>query len=137
VEVVTPEAEARPALAGALAYADRNLDPAVIIDLATLTGAASLGLSRRVAALYATDDELARGLLAAGEEAGDPLWRMPLVEDYRSALDSDIADICHLVDDAKVGGGSITAALFLREFIGARLLAHLGLSRPAHAAFES
>jgi leucyl aminopeptidase len=136
VEVVNTDAEGRLVLADALAYADRNLDPDVIIDLATLTGAASLGLSRRVAALYATDDELAHGLVAAGDVAGDPLWRMPLVEDYRSALDSDIADIRHVVEDAKIGGGSITAALFLREFVGARRWAHLDIAGPGKVESE-
>jgi leucyl aminopeptidase len=136
VEVVNTDAEGRLVLADALAYADRTLDPDVIIDLATLTGAASLGLSRRVAALYATDDELAFGLMAAGEAAGDPLWRMPLVEDYRSALDSDIADVCHVVEDTKVGGGSITAALFLREFIGGHRWAHLDIAGPGKVEFE-
>jgi leucyl aminopeptidase len=136
VEVVNTDAEGRLVLADALAYADRNLDPDVIIDLATLTGAASLGLSRRVGALYATDDALAVGLVAAGEAAGDPLWRMPLVEDYRSALDSDIADICHVVEDAKVGGGSITAALFLREFVGGRRWAHLDIAGPGKVESE-
>jgi len=136
VEVVNTDAEGRLVLADALAYADRNLDPDVIIDLATLTGAASLGLSRRVGALYATDDELAVSLTEAGAAAGDPLWRMPLVEDYRSALDSDIADICHLVQDAKLGGGSITAALFLREFTGGRRWAHLDIAGPAKVEFE-
>ena len=136
VEVVNTDAEGRLVLADALAYADRNLDPDVIIDLATLTGAASLGLSRRVGALYATDDELAVGLVAAGEAAGDPLWRMPLVEDYRSALDSDIADIRHVVEDTKVGGGSITAALFLREFVGSRRWAHLDIAGPGKVEFE-
>ena len=136
VEVVNTDAEGRLVLADALAYADRNLDPDVIIDLATLTGAASLGLSRRVGALYATDNELAVGLVAAGEAAGEPLWRMPLVEDYRSALDSDIADIRHVVEDAKVGGGSITAALFLREFVGGRRWAHLDIAGPGKVEFE-
>jgi leucyl aminopeptidase len=136
VEVVNTDAEGRLVLADALAYADRNLDPDVIIDLATLTGAASLGLSRRVGALYATDNELAVGLVAAGEAAGEPLWRMPLVEDYRSALDSDIADIRHVVQDAKVGGGSITAALFLREFVGGRRWAHLDIAGPGKVEFE-
>ncbi len=136
VEVVNTDAEGRLVLADALAYADRNLDPDVVIDLATLTGAASLGLSRRVGALYATDNELAVGLVAAGEAAGEPLWRMPLVEDYRSALDSDIADIRHVVQDAKVGGGSITAALFLREFVGGRRWAHLDIAGPGKVEFE-
>jgi leucyl aminopeptidase len=136
VEVVNTDAEGRLVLADALAYADRNLDPDVVIDLATLTGAASLGLSRRVGALYATDNELAVGLVAAGEAAGEPLWRMPLVEDYRSALDSDIADIRHVVQDAKVGGGSITAALFLREFVGGRRWAHLDIAGPGKVESE-
>lgn len=137
VEVVNTDAEGRLVLADALAYADRHLEPDVLIDLATLTGAAALGLSRRVAALYATDDVLADGLVEAGAAAGDPLWRMPLADDYRSALDSDIADICHIARDDKVGAGSIIAALFLREFAGARRWAHLDIAGPGKVQDES
>ncbi len=133
VEIMNTDAEGRLVLADALAYADRELTPDVIVDLATLTGAATLGLGRQYAALYATDEALAEALLTAGQASGDRLWRMPLVEDYRSTLDSDVADICHVNRDPRIGGGSITAALFLREFVGERPWAHLDIAGPARA----
>jgi leucyl aminopeptidase len=133
VEVANTDAEGRLVLADALAYADSELDPDVVVDVATLTGAASLGLGRRHAALYTDDDALASGLEAAAEATGERVWRMPLVEEYRSALDSEVADIRHVPANAKVGGGSITAALFLREFVGRRRWAHLDIAGPARA----
>ena len=133
VEVLNTDAEGRLVLADALAYADARLDPDLLVDLATLTGAASLGLGRRHAALYSTDEELAAGLLAAGESSGERLWRMPLVEDYRAAMDSDVADLRNTSGDPHVSGGSITAALFLREFTGGRPWAHLDIAGPARA----
>jgi leucyl aminopeptidase len=133
VEVANTDAEGRLVLADALAYADSALDPDVVVDVATLTGAAPLGLGRRHAALYTADDALASGLEAAAEATGERVWRMPLVEEYRSVLDSEVADIRHVPANAKVGGGSITAALFLREFVGRRRWAHLDIAGPARA----
>ncbi|HEX6937330.1 MAG TPA: leucyl aminopeptidase [Actinomycetes bacterium] len=133
VEVFNTDAEGRLVLADALAYADRHLAPDLLVDVATLTGAASLGLGRRHAALYTADDDLAAGLLHAGEGSGDRLWRMPLVEDYRDALDSQVADLSNVSRDPHVSGGSITAALFLREFAGGRRWAHLDIAGPARA----
>ncbi len=133
VEVFNTDAEGRLVLADALAYADERLEPDVLLDIATLTGAASLGLGRRHGALYTDDDALAAQLIAAGAASGERLWRMPLVEDYRAALDSDIADLSHIARDPHVGGGSITAALFLREFAGGRRWAHLDIAGPARS----
>jgi len=136
VEVLNTDAEGRLVLADALAYADRELAPDVIVDVATLTGAATLALSRRVGALFATDDRLASALLEAGAAGGDRLWRMPLVEEYRPALDSPIADLAHVPHDKKFQGGAITAALFLREFAGNRPWAHLDIAGPGKVDFE-
>jgi leucyl aminopeptidase len=133
VEVFNTDAEGRLVLADALAYADAHLEPDVLIDMATLTGAASQGLGRRHGALYTADDQLAAELTAAGEASGEHLWRMPLVEDYRSALDSEVADLSHVSRDRSISGGSITAALFLREFAGARRWVHLDIAGPARA----
>jgi len=133
VEVANTDAEGRMVLADALAYADDVLDPDVLVDVATLTGAATLGLGRRHAALYATDDRLAAGLAAAADASGERVWRMPLVEDYLPALHSDVADLRHVPSDGKIGGGSITAALFLRAFTGGRRWAHLDIAGPARA----
>lgn len=132
-EVVNTDAEGRMLLADALAFADARLDPAVLVDVATLTGAATLGLGKRHAALYATDDALAAALERASQASGEKVWRMPLVEDYRPSLDSDIADLRHVSTDGKIGGGSIVAALFLREFTGGRRWAHLDIAGPGRA----
>jgi leucyl aminopeptidase len=133
-EVLNTDAEGRLVLADALAYAVANLAPDIIIDIATLTGAASLGLGKRHGALYATEPALSGGLLAAAEAAGERLWEMPLAADYRDGLDSDIADVRNIADPRRhYSGGSITAALFLREFVGSARWAHLDVAGPARA----
>jgi leucyl aminopeptidase len=131
-EVLNTDAEGRLVLADALAYADAELDPGTVVDIATLTGAAKVALGLRHGALYATDDTLAGDLTAAGETSGETLWRMPLVEEYRPAIDSEVADIAN-VGRGGFGAGSITAALFLREFAGERPWAHLDVAGPARA----
>lgn len=136
VEVSNTDAEGRLLLADALAYADARLDPDVLIDLATLTGAASLGLGRGHGALYASDARLVRALENAADATGERLWHMPLVEDYRQAIDSPVADLSQVARDAR-GGGSITAALFLREFVGSRRWAHLDIAGPARATKDA
>jgi leucyl aminopeptidase len=126
VEIGNTDAEGRIVLADALAYADRRLEPDVLVDIATLTGAARVALARVLAPVFATDDALASALVAAGIASGETLWRMPLAETYRRALDSDVADLTHIAPS--VGGGAVTAALFLREFVGARPWAHLDIA---------
>jgi leucyl aminopeptidase len=135
VEVLNTDAEGRLVLADALAYADAVLAPDLMVDLATLTGAVRVALGSSLAALYATDDELAAGLLDAGAASGERLWRMPLAEDYRGGLDSPVADLANM---ARAGGGagSIDAALFLREFTGGRAWAHLDIAGAARAASD-
>ena len=127
VEIGNTDAEGRIVMADALAYADAHLQPDVLVDIATLTGAARVALGRSMAPLYATDDALTDALVAAGQATGELLWPFPLVQDYRSALDSAVADINHIAG-TPVGGGSITAALFLREFVGERRWAHLDIA---------
>ena len=134
-EIGNTDAEGRIVLADALAYADAELDPDVVVDIATLTGAARVALARTMAPVYATDDELASQLGAAGETAGETLWPFPLVAAYRRALESDVADISHI--GPSVGGGSITAALFLREFVGERRWAHLDIAGPGRSDVDS
>ncbi|WP_263508500.1 leucyl aminopeptidase family protein [Actinotalea sp. M2MS4P-6] len=133
VEVSNTDAEGRMVLADALVHADLTLDPDVLIDVATLTGAATLALGRTHGALFTPDDVLAAELTAAGEASGERLWRLPLVADYRGAIDSDIADLHHVNGPGWTGGGAITAALFLREFTGGRRWAHLDVAGPARA----
>jgi leucyl aminopeptidase len=134
-EVLNTDAEGRLVLADALAYADARLDPDVLVDLATLTGAARVALGLRYAALYATDDDLAKGLSQAGDASGEPVWRMPLVDDYRQAIESQVADVSN-IEQKGFGGGSIMAALFLREFIGERRWAHLDIAGPGRSTSD-
>ena len=132
VEVLNTDAEGRLVLADAIAYADRVLGADAIIDVATLTGAMPVALGRKIAGLFTNDDALARQLEAAAARSGERVWRMPLVEDYRVALDSATADLRNIGDPRlKLNGGSITAALFLREFTGGRPWAHLDIAGPA------
>ncbi|MDM8086198.1 leucyl aminopeptidase family protein [Cellulomonas cellasea] len=137
VEIANTDAEGRLVLGDALAWADAELDPDVLIDVATLTGAASLGLGRQHAALYSADDRLIAALEAAAAESGEAVWRMPLVEEYLPAVRSHVADLRHVpIDGSEFGGGSITAALFLREFVGSRTWAHLDIAGPARSASD-
>jgi leucyl aminopeptidase len=130
-EVLNTDAEGRLVLADALAYADTVLEPDVVVDLATLTGAARVALGGALGALYASDDALAAALVAAGQASGEPLWRMPLVDDYGDALDSPVADLANVPHSSRPRAGSIEAALFLREFTGGRPWAHLDIAGAA------
>jgi leucyl aminopeptidase len=130
VEVLNTDAEGRLVLADALAYADLDLDPDVVVDLATLTGAISSGLGKRHAGLFTEDDRLAAALIDAGDESGEIVWRMPLVDDYSAVLESSVADLANVAVDGgrTFSGGAIVAALFLREFVGRRRWAHLDIA---------
>ncbi len=136
VEVLNTDAEGRLVLADALAYADATLAPDVMVDVATLTGAARIALGTKVGALFADDDDLAAELAAAGERSGERLWRMPITSDYRDALDSQVADLANIATRSYGGAGAIVAALFLREFCGSRRWAHLDIAGPARAAAD-
>lgn len=125
VEIGNTDAEGRLILCDALAEADSDR-PALLIDFATLTGAARVALGPELPALFSNDDALAEELLAAGRETDDPLWRLPLWPGYRKMLDSRIADL----NNAPSGGfaGAITAALFLERFVAAETpWAHIDL----------
>ncbi|MFC7528049.1 leucyl aminopeptidase family protein [Actinoplanes sp. GCM10030250] len=128
-ENTNSDAEGRIVLADALAYAAEQLAPDLVLNLATLTGANSVALGKRTAALYSPDDDLAKALTEAGEAAGERMWRLPLAEDYAENLRSDIADRI----SAPPGPGSVMAALFLRDFFGDTRWAHLDMSAPSWA----
>ncbi|WP_261564987.1 leucyl aminopeptidase family protein [Frankia gtarii] len=133
VEVLNTDAEGRLVLADGLAYAAGELGADVIVDLATLTGAIAVALGRRTAGLFSSDDDLAAELAAAADTAGERVWRLPLTEDYRPAIDSPVADLANIGRALDVGGGSITAALFLREFAGKLPWAHLDIAGTARS----
>ena len=131
VEIGNTDAEGRLVLADAMAYAVAELAPDVLVDVATLTGAARVALARSTAPIFGTDDSVVEGLRKAGESTGETFWRMPLVDDYREALSSDVADLGNVAPG--VGGGAITAALFLREFAGGVPWAHLDIAGPGRS----
>jgi leucyl aminopeptidase len=114
IEIDNTDAEGRLILCDALAEGAIE-QPELLIDFATLTGAARVALGTEVPALFSNSDELAAGLLAAAEAQQDPLWRLPLYNPYREMLDSKIADIANAANAPYAG--AITAALFLREFV--------------------
>ncbi|MGN6100899.1 MAG: leucyl aminopeptidase family protein [Devosia sp.] len=125
VEIGNTDAEGRLILADALTLADEE-KPELILDMATLTGAARTALGPDLPPLYSTDDALARDLMAAGLASDDPLWQLPLWAPYETMLNSRIADVNHVSSGAFAG--SITAALFLRRFVKeARAWVHLDI----------
>jgi leucyl aminopeptidase len=124
-EVTNTDAEGRLVLADALAYAASALDPTVIIDVATLTGAMRVALGTRTGGFFANRERLAANLRTASVASGEPLWRFPLAEDYESNLTkSQVAD----ADNAPGGPGAIIAALFLQHFVDGLPWAHLDIA---------
>ncbi|HED15070.1 MAG TPA: leucyl aminopeptidase [Gammaproteobacteria bacterium] len=127
IEVLNTDAEGRLILCDALTYS-RQFNPAVVIDIATLTGACVVALGGHASGLFSTDEELAQQLLVAGEQVHDRAWRMPLWDDYQEQLKSNFADL------ANVGGregGAITAARFLSSFTEKLRWAHLDIAGTA------
>jgi leucyl aminopeptidase len=124
VEIGNTDAEGRLILADALALADED-KPALIVDFATLTGAARVALGPEVAPFFTDDDALASELGRAGIAENDPLWRMPLWRPYEAMLDSKVADL----NNVATGGyaGAITAALFLRRFVTTKTWLHFDI----------
>lgn len=116
-------------LADALTYATR-LSPDLLVDAATLTGACMVALGKNCSAFYATDDKNARELESAAKEAGEQFWRMPLFEEFREQLKSDVADLKHTADR---WGGSISAAVFLQQFVGKTAWIHCDVAGPVLA----
>ena len=127
IEILNTDAEGRLVLCDALTYAER-FKPAAIIDVATLTGACVVALGSHASGLYANQDELAEQLLAAGDEALDRAWRMPLWDDYQKQINSNFADMANI---GGPGGGSITAACFLARFTEKMNWAHLDIAGTA------
>ncbi len=129
VEIGNTDAEGRLVLADALGYAVHELQPAALIDVATLTGAARVALAGSYGASFGTDNNLHTAIREACAAAGEPMWALPLVPDYRADLESEVADLSHVGPRAGgSGAGSITAALFLREFVGEVPWVHLDIA---------
>ncbi len=133
IEVLNTDAEGRLLLADALSWA-RRYQPSAVVDCATLTGAVVIGLGHTASAVMGTDDALIARLRAAGEASGERLWELPLWDDYRELIKSDIADM------KNTGGrpaGSITAGWFLKEFVEGYPWAHLDIAGTAYTDREA
>ena len=126
IEVLNTDAEGRLVLADALWYCQDRFKPRLMIDLATLTGAIIVALGNEHAGLFANNDELAERLIAAGNAAGEKLWRLPLADGYDRAIDSDAADVKNIGGDR--GAGSILGAQFLKRFVNDVPWAHLDIA---------
>ncbi len=131
-EVTNTDAEGRLVLADALAYAVDEIEPDVLVDVATLTGAMKVALGLRTGGYFADHEGLAAAIAAASAASGERLWRMPLTEDYEEHLESKVAD----ADNAGGGPGAITAALFLQHFTGDVPWAHLDVASVGDAASD-
>jgi leucyl aminopeptidase len=129
VEMTNSDAEGRLILADALAYAIKNLQPTRLIDIATLTGAIEIALGSEAAGLMSTNDQLAAALLQAGDATFERLWRMPLFDEYKERLKSDIADLKSW--NGRPAGANV-AATFLRQFVGDSIpWAHIDIAATA------
>ncbi len=129
VEVLNTDAEGRLVLADGLSLAAEE-KPDLMVDIATLTGACMVALGPKIAGLFPSDDDAAAQVEAAARRAGEKVWRMPVEKEYRSKLDSPIADLKNIGDRY---GGAITAALFLEEFTDGLPWVHLDIAGPARA----
>ena len=128
IEIGNTDAEGRLTLADAICYASQKVGADEIVDMATLTGACVVALGPLCSGLFANDQALANRLLAAAATAGERMWQMPLIDEYRENLKSDVADLNNV---GPRGGGAITAGLFLKEFAGDKPWAHLDIAGPA------
>jgi len=128
-EVLNTDAEGRLILADALAYLSEK-KPVAIVDCATLTGAAVVALGDDITAVLGNDRQVVRQVLDAGKAAGEPSWELPLWDDYRKLIDSSIADVKNV---GPRGGGAITAALFLRDFVGDTPWVHMDVAGSAYS----
>ena len=128
IEVLNTDAEGRLILADGLGVV-RRYEPDLIVDVATLTGAAKVALGEKIAAVFGSESGVSERILSAASRAGEFFWEMPLFKDYRKALDSNIADIKNITGSRY--GGAIAAALFLSEYAGDGDWAHLDIAGPA------
>lgn len=137
IEIINTDAEGRLILCDALAYAQHQWNPEIMVDLATLTGACAIALGEEVAGLFSSDQKLSDELRAYGDSTGDLLWPMPLWDRYFEAMKSDVADMANA---GSREGGAINAALFLKQFVelGNKskplIWAHIDMAGPAYVA---
>jgi leucyl aminopeptidase len=128
VEIGNTDAEGRLILADAMAYAIKTFKPGTVVDMATLTGACVVALGEKIAGVFSPDETLAGAIVESGKKTGERCWHLPLPEDYRKLLKSDLADLSNM--SSSRWGGAITAALFLSEFTGNTSWVHIDIAGP-------
>jgi len=133
IEVNNTDAEGRLTLADAMAYAVKEIEPDEMVDVATLTGACSIALGSLCAGAMTNDERLQARILQAAERAGERVWPLPLIDEYKEGLKSDVAD---LKNTGPRPGGAITAGLFLKEFAGTTPWVHLDIAGAAFTEKE-
>jgi leucyl aminopeptidase len=131
IEIGNTDAEGRLILADTFAFLVKNYKPAILIDLATLTGACMVALGEKIAGLFTHDESLRNLIMAAGERSFERCWPMPLPDDYHELLKSDFADMRNIGKNR--WGGAIVAALFLSKFTGSVRWAHIDIAGPAYS----
>ena len=129
IEVLNTDAEGRLVLADGLSLAVESA-PDLVVDMATLTGACHVALGDEIAGMFGNDEGAVEAVSSAAAAAGERVWHMPLPDDYRSQIDSDVAD---MKNTGPRWGGAITAALLLKEFVGETPWVHLDIAGPARA----
>ncbi len=129
IEIINTDAEGRLVLADVLSYA-RRFDPAVVVDAATLTGACVIALGHTATGVFSSDEALISEIIAAGKRAGEPGWSLPLWDEYRDLIKSEVADIKNSGGRA---AGAVTAAMFLKEFTEAYPWIHLDVAGTAYS----
>ncbi|MDP2626455.1 MAG: leucyl aminopeptidase [Candidatus Rokubacteria bacterium] len=134
IEIGNTDAEGRLTLADALAYAAKEIEPDEMIDMATLTGAVVMALGLGLSGVLGSQDATTERVLAAADAAGERMWRLPLHEEYKDGLKSDVADLNNI--SSQRGGGAIVAALFMREFTGGIPWVHLDIAGTAFTEKE-
>jgi len=131
VEIGNTDAEGRLILIDAMAWAVKKFKPHTIIDIATLTGACMIALGEKIAGVFSFDDKLVQDILDSADKTYERCWRLPLPDDYKELLKSDLADIKNISSTRY--GGAITAALFISEFVEDQRWAHIDIAGPASA----
>jgi leucyl aminopeptidase len=134
IEIGNTDAEGRLTIADALAYAVTHVKPDEMIDMATLTGAVVIALGLGLSGVLASDDGLAARMLRAADGAGERMWRLPLHEEYKEGLKSEVADLNNV--SSQRGAGAIVAGLFMREFTAGVPWAHLDIAGTAFTERE-
>lgn len=130
VEIGNTDAEGRLILIDAMAYAVKKYKPDTLIDLATLTGACVVALGEKIAGVFSPQEDLSRAIVEAGKTTHERCWPLPLPEDYRKLMKSEVADLNNI--SSSRSGGAVTAALFLSEFVGDTRWAHIDIAGPSY-----